>query len=371
MVESEIVEWRVAVGSHISIDEPLVDVMTDKAVIEITAPVSGKVASLAGKPGDIVAVGAALVIFEVDTEPDQVVAPAPAGQAQAQEKVLTSPSVRYRAREHHIDLDRVPASGPNNRITREDLDRYIAGLASTETPQAAPPTNDIIEVPIIGIRRKIAEKMLESKRNIPHFGYVEEIDVTALESLRQHLNHNKEAQQTKLSYLPFFICALTRVLAGFPQCNARYDEESGVLHQYANMHVGIATQTDSGLKVPVVKDANTLDIWACAAEIQRLAEAAKDNTASRNELSGSTITISSLGALGGITVIPIINSPETAIIGVNKMEDRPVVRDNQVVIRKMMNLSCCFDHRFVDGQDAALMIQSLKRFLEQPAAMFV
>ena len=369
MVESEIVEWRVDVGSHISIDEPLVDVMTDKAVIEITAPVSGKVASLAGKPGDIVAVGAALVIFEVDTESDQAVAPKPAGQAQ--EKVLTSPSVRYRAREHHIDLDGVPASGPNNRVTREDLDRYIAGLASTKTPQAAPPTNDIVEVPIIGIRRKIAEKMAESKRNIPHFGYVEAIDVTALESLRQHLNHNKEAQQTKLSYLPFFICALTRVLAGFPQCNARYDEASGVLHQYANIHVGIATQTDSGLKVPVVKDANALNIWACAAEIQRLAEAAKDNTASRGELSGSTITISSLGALGGITVMPIINSPETAIIGVNKMEDRPVVRDNQVVIRKMMNLSCCFDHRFVDGQDAALMIQSLKRLLEQPAALFV
>lgn len=391
-VESEIAEWRVQVGDHIGMDEPLVDMMTDKATVEITAPVSGKIVSQAGKPGDVIAVGSELVVFETGSESETKPSPAStkketrhdenspekesqtapsAAVTEISKKPLTSPSIRRRAREANIDLTQVPGSGPNNRISHEDLDKFInAGESTAGTPERKQLTA-VTEVPVIGLRRKIAEKMSLSKRNIPHFGYVEEIDITELEALRQYLNENRDKDQTKLTYLPFFLQALVKVLKLFPQCNALYDEEHNILRQHAGIHAGIATQTDSGLKVPVVRHVEAMDIWTCATEIQRVSEAARSNTANKEELTGSTITITSLGVLGGITVMPIINYPEVAIIGVNKSEERAVVRNGQIVIRRMMNLSCCFDHRFVDGYDAAQMIQHFKKLLEHPATIFM
>ena len=393
-VESEIAEWRVNEGEHITMDEPLVDMMTDKATVEITAPVSGKVVSLAGKPGDIIPVGAELIVFETDENfvGKDTLGPAPeisetlkteevksvqqpsvtkASDIIISQKPLTSPSIRRRAREAGVDLTLVPGTGVKNRISHEDLDKFIRSSETNSAFSTGIKLTQINEVPIIGLRRKIAERMTQSKRSIPHFGYVEEVDITELETLRQHLNENREKDQLKLSYLPFFLQALVKVLKIFPQCNALYDEERGTLRQYAGIHAGIATQTDSGLKVPVIKHVESLDIWQCAAEIQRLAQAARNNTAKKDELSGSTITITSLGALGGIAVTPIINYPEVSIIGINKSEERAVVRNGQIVIRRMMNLSSCFDHRFVDGYDAAQMIQSMKKLLEHPATIFI
>lgn len=394
-VESEIAEWRIRVGDHIDMDDPLVDMMTDKATVEITAPVTGKVVSLAGEPGDIIAVGAELVVFETNTESNAKDVPVGVQRDQSSsqdtikesapeqrpvtlnnpiplsQKPLTSPSIRRRAREAGIDLSRVSGSGRNNRITHDDLNNFIAtGEASERTPKKQKLTQ-VTEIPVIGLRRKIAEKMLQSKRNIPHFGYIEEIDITELENLRRHLNENRERDQIKLTYLPFFMQALIKVLKVFPQCNALYDEEKNSIVQHTGIHVGVATQTDAGLKVPVVKHVEALDIWECAAEIQRVANATRNNKANKDELSGSTITITSLGALGGIAVVPIINYPEVAIIGVNKSEERAVVRNGQIVIRRMMNLSSCFDHRFVDGYDAAQMIQYFKKLLEHPATIFM
>ena len=393
-VESEIAEWRVNEGEHITMDEPLVDMMTDKATVEITSPVSGKVISLAGKPGDIIPVGAELIVFETNENVAGQDTPGPAPEISEtlkteevksvqqpsvakvsdiaiSQKPLTSPSIRRRAREAGVDLTLVPGTGVKNRISHEDLDKFINNSETNSASATGVKLTQINEVPIIGLRRKIAERMTQSKRNIPHFGYVEEVDITELETLRQHLNENREKNQLKLSYLPFFLQALIKVLKMFPQCNALYDEEHGTLRQYAGIHAGIATQTDSGLKVPVIKHVESLDIWQCAAEIQRLAQAARNNTAKKEELSGSTITITSLGALGGIAVTPIINYPEVSIIGINKSQERAVVRNGQIVIRRMMNLSSCFDHRFVDGYDAAQMIQSMKKLLEHPATIFI
>ena len=375
-------------------DEPLVDMMTDKATVEITAPISGKVVSLAGKPGDVIAVGAELIVFETDEnaveqhtpdlQQDQIgsadEAEVKADKAQpatvpdkvaVSQKPLTSPSIRRRAREAGIDLSMVPGTGVKNRISHEDLDRFIQTDDTSARSTAGNRLTQINEVSVIGLRRKIAEKMQQSKRNIPHFGYVEEIDITELEALRQHLNESREKEQLKLSYLPFFLQALVKVLKMFPQCNALYDQQRGVVQQHAGIHAGIATQTDAGLKVPVVKHVESMDIWECAAEIRRVAQAARNNTAKKEELTGSTITITSLGALGGIAVMPIINDPEVSIIGINKSEQRAVVRNEQIVIRRMMNLSSSFDHRFIDGYDAAQMIQALKKLLEHPATIFM
>ncbi len=397
-VESEIAEWRVQAGDYVEMDAPLVDMMTDKATVEITAPVAGRVSSLAGEAGDVIAVGAALVVFETgeyskkeavaNPEPeltqaeetaeirnDQQTRPA-AAQVERSQRPLTSPSIRRRAREAGIDLGQIVGSGPKNRISHADLDSFIAAqdgaLASVPTEKVTAEKNDAVtNVPITGVRRKIAEKMAQSKQSIPHFGYVEEIDISALEALRQELNEGREAGQVKLSYLPFFLLALKKVLKTFPQCNARYDEAAGVLRQHAGLHVGIATQTEAGLMVPVVRHVEALDLWGCAAAIQRVAAAARTHTATRQDLSGSTITITSLGALGGVAVMPIINHPEVAIIGVNKAEQRAVVRKGQIVTRRMMNLSSCFDHRVIDGYDAARMIQYLKKLLEHPALIFI
>lgn len=391
LVEAEIAEWMVNVGDMVNEEDPIGSVLTDKAAVELSAPVSGRVLSLAGDLGDMVAVGAALITFETSAE--QAVAepppaatpeePSPGTSQQATQetapepfrnnKVLTSPSVRAHAREADIDLTQITGSGPKGRIVRSDLDANItAKKPVTETPVTqTSATTEITEIKVVGLRRIIAERMSEANREIPNFAYVEEIDITALESLRQHMNGRNPKQEDKLTLLPFIGLALARVLKKFPQCNALYDKERNVISQHHAVHLGIATQTPDGLKVPVVKHSEARSLRDLSGEIRRVSTAARENTAKRDELMGSTITITSLGKLGGIVTTPVINLPEVSIIGVNKAVDRPMVVDGQVVIRKMMNLSSSFDHRFVDGFDAAMMIQELKGLLEQPATIFI
>jgi 2-oxoisovalerate dehydrogenase E2 component (dihydrolipoyl transacylase) len=281
--------------------------------------------------------------------------------------------VRQRADELRIDLAVVPGIGPAGRISQDDLSRFLAGGARpAPAPTSGPVRREGVEqIKVIGLRRKIAEKMQDAKRRIPHFAYVEEVDVTELEDLRVHLNATKAADQPRLTLLPFFVRALTRVLPRYPQINARFDDDAGIIHRHEPVHMGIATQTPNGLIVPVLRHAEARDLWDCAAEIARLAQAARDGKATMEELSGSTITLTSLGPLGGITTTPIINHPEVAIIGPNKMVERPVVRHGQIVVRRMMNLSSSFDHRVVDGYDAAEFIQAVKALLEHPATLFI
>jgi 2-oxoisovalerate dehydrogenase E2 component (dihydrolipoyl transacylase) len=292
-------------------------------------------------------------------------------------RVMTSPANRRRAREAGIDLSTVVGSGPGGRILRDDL--AAAGRTSGAAPQPATQaalnradvSAETSEIKVIGLRRLIAERMSEAKRNIPHFAYVEEVDVTELESLRQHLNSSRPVDAGSLSYLPFVVLALTRVLESFPQCNVLHDAARGVLVRHRAVHVGIATQTPDGLKVPVVRNADSLGLWEVAASIRQLAERARSNKATREELTGSTITVTSLGKLGGIASTPIINAPEVAIIGLNKAVERPMVHQGAIAVRRIMNLSSSFDHRFVDGYDAAAMIQALKELLEHPALIFI
>jgi len=372
--------------------------MTDKAAVELSSPVSGKVVKLAGEPGDIVAVGAPLVVFETDArpaeEPAQAVEPpatepaakavaepeaAPAPEAQEatldRKRVMTSPAIRRRAKELGVDLSLVPGSGPGGRITRTDFDQYIKRQAAAVGPAAvsaaAAPTPATTEVKVIGLRRIIAERLSEAKREIPHFAYVEEIDITELEALRKHLNDKQNDPAQRLTLLPFLGLALIRALHDFPQCNTTYDKARNVLIRHGAVNLGIATQTPDGLKVPVVHNAHSMSIDTLAAQIRRVSQAAKDNSAKKEELGGSTITITSLGKLGGIVSTPVINQPEVAIIGVNRAIERPVVMNGQVAVRLMMNLSSSFDHRFVDGYDAAAMIQSIKEMLEHPATIFL
>ena len=392
-VEAEIAEWMVRVGDQVNEEDPICAMLTDKAAVELTAPVSGKVLSVAGEEGDMVAVGSPLIVFasedsrptadeeasvtrEPPPEPSVTEAAAPASvpvAAANAAKVMTSPSIRSRARESGIDLSLLSGSGPRGRILKKDFEAWLDGRDRTAT--AATPASQALtgktEIKVIGLRRKIAERMALSASEIPHFTYVEEVDVTALESLRQHLNAKKTSDESKLTPLVFIGLALVRVLKDFPQCNAHYDKERNVIIRYEGVHLGIATQTPDGLKVPVVKHSEARSLENLAAETRRVSTAARDNTATREELSGSTITITSLGRQGGIVSTPVINQPEVAIIGVNKVVYRPVVLDGQVVVRKMMNLSSSFDHRFVDGYDAAAMIQSLKEMLEQPATIFM
>jgi 2-oxoisovalerate dehydrogenase E2 component (dihydrolipoyl transacylase) len=428
--EAEIAGWHVAVGDTVAEDQPLVDVTTDKATVEISSPVAGKVLSINGTPGEMLAVGSELIVFEVEgegnatapappprkaateskREPAVAAAAAPAptkpassplrpraaalpakanGAARAPvaapfttrpigEKPMASPAVRNRARELGIELQFVPGTGPAGRITHEDLDAFIAsggrggaagGLVSISARRAE--RHGVDEVKVIGIRRKIAERMQESKRRIPHYSYVEEVDVTALEELRQHLNERRAEHQPKLTLLPFLMLALVRAVPEHPAVNARFDDDAGIVHRHEAVHIGIATQTPNGLLVPVVRHAEARDIWDCAAEVQRLAAAARDGKTTRDELSGSTITITSLGAIGGVVTTPVINYPEVAIVGVNKIVERPMIRDGQIAVRKMMNLSSSFDHRVVDGWDAAVFVQHLKGLLEQPATLFM
>jgi 2-oxoisovalerate dehydrogenase E2 component (dihydrolipoyl transacylase) len=393
-VDAEIVAWHTKPGDVVTEDQLIVEVMTDKAAVEVPAPVSGRVVSISGAPGDKVAVGAPLIVFDLDGSaavpgtPDAAAAPAvpktaaapvlvrAAAEAAAarQGRVMASPANRRRAREAGIDLTTVAGSGPGGRILREDL--AAAGAAAASRPAPAVPAESQVsaetsEIKVIGLRRLIAERMSEAKRTIPHFAYVEEVDVTELESLRQHLNGSRPADVAALSYLPLVVMALVRVLESFPQCNVLYDAARGVLVRHRAVHVGIATQTPDGLKVPVVRNAQSLGLWQVAAEIRSLAGRARANKATREELVGSTITVTSLGKLGGIASTPIINAPEVAIIGLNKAIDRPVVHQGAVIVRRMMNLSSSFDHRFVDGYDAAAMIQALKELLEHPAMIFI
>jgi 2-oxoisovalerate dehydrogenase E2 component (dihydrolipoyl transacylase) len=382
-VDAEIVAWHTKPGDVVNEDQLIVEVMTDKAAVEVPAPVSGRVIAVTGAPGDKVAVGSPLIVFEVADAASNGAAPAapvaapaaapaaavvpiaPAAKASApvrQGRVMASPANRRRASEAGIDLATVAGSGPGGRILRADLDGAAA-------PRAA--ESDVTEIKVIGLRRLIAERMSEAKRNIPHFAYVEEVDVTELESLRLHLNASRPKDAGALSYLPLVVMALTRVLETFPQCNVLYDAARGVLVRHRAMHIGIATQTPDGLKVPVVRNAQSLSLWEVAAEIRRLAERARSNKATRDELTGSTITVTSLGKLGGIASTPIINAPEVAIIGLNKAVERPMVHQGAVAVRRIMNLSSSFDHRFVDGYDAAAMIQALKELLEHPATIFI
>lgn len=393
-VESEIGEWFINVGDLVNEEDVVATMMTDKAAVEVSSPVTGRVAKLAGEPGDIVAVGAALVVFETDAEApaepaedapsdaDTIVARVIAEPEAAAEdgprngapleraRIVTSPAIRRRAREAGVDLAAVPGSGPGGRILRDDFERYVersARLAPIPRTESAPATK---EIKVIGLRRMIAERMSASKREIPHFAYVEEIDITELEALRRHLNQSRDASN-RLTLLPFLGLALIRALKEFPQCNATYDKERNMILQHGAVHLGVATQTPDGLKVPVVRDAQSRTLDSLAAEIRRVSTAAKDGSATREELSGSTITITSLGKLGGIVSTPVINMPEVGIIGVNRAVERPVVKDGQIAVRLMMNLSSSFDHRFVDGYDAAAMIQRIREMLEHPATIFI
>ena len=408
--EAEIAAWHVEVGSLIREDEPLLDLMTNKATVEITAPVSGRVTRRNGEVGDVRPIGTELVVFETSEaaetnaspRPDIASGPhpepvegggrtlglasptplspdaadegrAPAAKMKSERSAeraprpLASPAVRQRALDLGIALETVRGTGPAGRVTHQDLDAH-----GKQGPAPRPPAPDttVTEVRIVGIRRIIAERLQDTKRRIPHFTYVEEIDVTALEALRAELNVDPPDGE-KLTLLPFLIRALVRALPDFPQINARFDDTAGVLHQHAGIHVGIATQTPNGLMVPVLRDAATKSLFATAVEIRRLATEARAGKLSKEELSGSTITITSLGALGGLVSTPVINAPETAIIGVNRVSERPAVVNGAVVIRKMMNLSSSFDHRIVDGFDAARFIQAVRSLLQQPALLFV
>ena len=434
-VQAEIVAWRVKPGDVVTEDDVIVEVMTEKAAVEVPAPVSGKVLSTTGQPGDMVPVGAALIVFDTgagaaaqEEAPAPVAAKSAGAEAAAQVaaksgpvaaavtggaavksptpavaasgaaratsngaagtahvvahrgRVATSPAIRRRAHEAGVDLRNVPGSGPNGRIVRSDFDAYLEGHegsgqhakgADKPAPARSPAAGGTEEIKVIGLRRIIAQRMSEAKRNIPHFAYVEEMDVTDLEALRRHLNSKLASGTASLTYLPFLALALVKVLKSFPQANALYDAERGVIVRHRAVHIGVATQTPEGLKVPVVRDAQSLSLWELAAEMRRVTEAARTNKATRDELTGSTITITSLGKLGGIASTPIINAPEVSIIGVNRAVERPVVLNGAITIRRMMNLSSSFDHRFVDGYDAAALIQALKEHIEHPATIFI
>ncbi len=406
IAEAEIVTWHVKIGDMVEEDQPVADMMTDKATVEMAAPVSGKVVELAGAVGDQIAIGSTLIVFE--TEGGEAAAPAPAEapkaapvaapkadpipakaeapvaaveapapkeQAPSSRKVLASPAVRQRAKELGVDLASVhPAAG--DRVKHSDLDAFLkyqgGGSAPSAAPRYAPVAagyDDVEEIKVTGLRRRIAENMAEAKRRIPHFAYVEEIDVTAVEALRQAMNETR-GERPKLTMLPFLIRAMTKAAADFPMVNARYDDEAGVVSRHSAVHLGMATQTDAGLSVPVIRDAQAYDVWGLASEIVRLADATRRGKAKREELSGSTITLTSLGALGGIVSTPVINRPEVAIVGVNRMVERPVVIEGRIEVRKMMNLSSSFDHRVVDGMDAAKFIQAIRKLLEVPALLF-
>lgn len=413
IAEVELAQWHVKVGDLVVEDQVLADVMTDKAMVDIPSPVHGKVLSLGGQPGEVMAVGSVLISIEVEgagnlkasdqlvkepaaiKEAAPVVAPKveaapmleskpaaacrPAPQApvarDADERPLASPAVRKHALDLGIQLRLVQGSGPAGRILHEDLDAYLAQgnqrAHGGSAPSGYAERHDEEQIPVIGMRRKIAQRMQEATQRAAHFSYVEEIDVTAVEELRAHLNEKHGATRGKLTLLPFLVRALVVALRDFPQINARYDDEAQVITRHGAVHVGVATQSDVGLMVPVVRHAEARSLWDSAAEIARLATAARTGKAARDELSGSTITLTSLGALGGIVSTPVLNLPEVAIVGVNKIVERPMAIKGQIVVRKMMNLSSSFDHRVVDGMDAALFIQAIRGLLEQPASLFL
>ena len=405
VVEGEVVEWMVSVGDTVKEDDPILSVMTDKATVEIPSPTDGVVKSIVGEPGTILAVGQVCIEFETDGEgtpapieekveekpepvakpdpepepaPEPVAKPAPAAKptpvvtAAPGARPLASPAVRQRARESGIDLAGVSGSGPAGRITHSDLDTWKdAGSPVAAAGPMRTALTGVTEVPVIGLRRKIAESMTASYSTIPHFSYFEEVDITDLETLRVHLNASRTDGQPKLTYLPFIMQGLVKALGENPVCNALYDDEKGVVSRHDAIHLGIATQTDRGLYVPVVKHVEAQDVWTSATEMQRVSQAARDGTASLDELTGSTFTITSLGRMGGLGATPIINKPEVGILGVHNAVDTPVVRNGQIVIRKMLRLSSSWDHRVVDGWDGAVLVQRLKTLLENPATIFM
>ena len=429
IAEVELVAWHVKVGDVIAEDQILADVMTDKATVEIPSPVAGKVLALGGAVGQVMAVGSDVIQIEVEgkagphaarsasslppegadpawggpapdraDKPALVPAPAPTEAAPTKtapppakreaatapatvharasgDKPIASPAVRRRAWDLGIELQFVPGTGMAGRITQQDLDAYAARAgqaSSTATADQRYAQRTAEEaIPVIGLRRKIAQKMQEAKRRIPHFTYVEEIDVTELEALRARLNAKHGKERGRLTLLPFLVRAVVLAVREFPQVNARYDDDAAVVTRYEAVHLGMATQTEGGLMVPVMRHAETRDLWGCAAELLRLSEAARSGKATREDLTGSTITITSLGALGGIVSTPVINHPEVAIVGVNRMVERPMIRNGAVVARLMMNLSSSFDHRVVDGMHGAEFVQLLRGYLECPATLFV
>ena len=423
VAEAELVEWHVKVGDLVREDTVLAAVMTDKATVEIPSPVDGEILWLGAEIGETVAIGSPIVRLKVAGEgnvkaqtgggeapkaeipakaaeskaeprpsapkpaPKPAEAPAKVSPAAAPkvtrpasvsgapraegEKPLASPAVRLRAKEAGIDLRQVPGSGPAGRISHEDIDAFVARGPQVARAAGLARKDGVEDIKVVGLRRKIAEKMSLAKSRIPHITYVEEIDVTALEELRATLNKEKRAERPKLTLLPFLVRAMVKAIAEQPNLNALFDDEAGIIHQHEGIHIGVAAQTPNGLVVPVVKHAEARDLWDCAAEINRLAEAAKTGTASREELSGSTITVTSLGAMGGVATTPVINYPEVAIVGVNKIMVRPVWDGTQFIPRKMMNLSSSFDHRVIDGWDAAVFVQRIKALLETPALIFV
>ncbi|TVT89337.1 dihydrolipoamide acetyltransferase family protein [Pseudomonas sp. RGB] len=408
IAEVELSVWHVKVGDLVVEDQVLADVMTDKAMVDIPSPVHGKVISLGGEPGEVMAVGSILISIEVEgagnakdvpavaAPADAAPAPAPAPVAdakpapapskpapvvaaqahvarEADERPLASPAVRKHALDAGIQLRLVQGSGPAGRILHEDLEAFLLQRPAQNKAVANPyaERTDEEQIPVIGMRRKIAQRMQDATRRAAHFSYVEEIDVTALDELRVHLNEKHGATRGKLTLLPFIVRAMVVALRDFPQINARYDDEAQVITRLGAVHVGVATQSDVGLMVPVVRHAEARSLWGNAEEIARLATAARNGKASRDELSGSTITLTSLGALGGIVSTPVLNLPEVAIVGVNRIVERPMVIKGQIVIRKMMNLSSSFDHRVVDGMDAAQFIQAIRGLLEQPASLFL
>ena len=385
IAEAELTEWHVKLGDMVREDDLLAAVMTDKATVEIPSSVSGKVIWLGATVGETVAIGSDIVRIEVEGEDDsgQAVAeqapPTPLGRTFAGagprrpegEKPLAPPSVRLRAREAGIDLRRVRGSGPAGRITHDDLDAFQQ-QDDTAQPSATPAADlSVTEIKMVGLRRKIAERMAEARAHIPHITIVEEVDVSALEDLRTRMNAEGVAGRPKLTVLPFLIRAIVKAVKEQPALNAHYDDEVEIIRQFGGVHVGIATQTPNGLLVPVIRHAETLGLYAAATELARVAEASRNGTARREELSGSTITISSLGPLGAVATTPIINRPEVAIVGVNKIAVRPHWDGQQFVPRKMMNLSSSFDHRVIDGWDAAIFVKRLKTLMETPAMMFV
>jgi 2-oxoisovalerate dehydrogenase E2 component (dihydrolipoyl transacylase) len=429
IAEVEIVEWRVKVGDSVAEDQTLCDVMTDKAAVEVPSPVAGRVLELGGEVGQVLAVGSVLIRIESGSDagaeivpvdapapvaaskplpspaaapppsPDVPTPPTPAAAGSAPETTsrvpppttartppaspstqphaLAAPAVRERARTLGIDLSRLQGSGPDGRVVHADLDaaaaRFTAGTsASTTTATPADePTDGTHQVKLIGLRRAIAQKMLQSKRSIPHFTYVEEIDVTEMVALREELNRRYAVPRGELSPLALVIRAIVRAVADFPQVNGRFDDEAGVLTLHDAVHLGVATQTDGGLMVPVLRQAQALDPWECAEAIAKLAAKARTGKATRDELSGSTLTVTSLGKLGGIVSTPVINHPEVAIVGINRIVARPMVRSGMVQVRQMMNLSSSFDHRVVDGAVAAGYIQRVRQLLETPSTMFI
>jgi 2-oxoisovalerate dehydrogenase E2 component (dihydrolipoyl transacylase) len=430
VAEAEIVEWAVKVGDLVKEDQVVASVMTDKATVEIPTPVAGSVLALGGAVGDVLAVGAELIRIDAPGLPDSVLSAAPKSQPQERqpqaapapsakpeaaelarapaaratpiearpeepaqsasrgaplrpvepqtgvprplgEKPIASPAVRLKAREAGVDLKFVRGSGPAGRITHQDLDAYIARPPEPSKPSGRAPNNAIETIKVVGMRRRIAENMAESARHIAHFSYVEETDVTALEELRVSLNAHATEERPKLTLLPFLMLGIVKAVADFPHINAHYDDENDVITRFGAVHLGVATQTPNGLLVPVVRHAETLSLHECAREMRRVSEAARQGAAARDELIGSTITLTSLGALGGIVSTPIINRPEVAIVGVNKIVVKPVWRDGGFVPRKVMNLSSSFDHRVVDGYDAATFIQRLRTLIEAPATLFI